>query len=110
MADENKSVLEYISNVDEFIQLSGFMEDEQLDWVLDTVVKLSVKPDIPPKVATQLIVQLQAIASKCSVQAGYYKNVVSPKAGSPEYKKKGMLYTLADALENLVAALKYMCK
>lgn len=108
--DEDKSILEYISNVDEFIQLADFMQDDQLEWALDMVVKLQMKPDIPPKVAIQLIVQLQAIASKCSVQAGYYKNIISPKAGSPEYKKKGMLYTLADAIENLVAALKYICK
>lgn len=107
---EDKSIFEYISKVDEFIEIAELMKDEQLEFALDSIVKLQIKPDIPPKTAIQLIVQLQAIASKCSVQAGYYKNIVAPKAGSAEYRKKGMLYTLADAIENLVAALKYMCR
>ncbi len=104
------STLEYISKVDEFLELADFMKDPQLEEALDMVVKLQLKPDIPAKAATTLIVQLQAVATKCAIQASYLKNVVAPKAGTEEYKKKGMLYSISEALEQLVASLKYMCR
>ena len=107
MNDENKSIFEYLSRVDELVHVSDFMESRHLDEAMNTIVKLVSKPDIPPQVAAQLIVQLQAISATCAIRAAYYKNFFSPKAGSDEYKKKNMFYTLHEAINEVVAALKY---
>jgi len=110
MADEDKSVLEYISEVDEILEVSKFIGNEQVDQALDTIVKIMHKPDIPPNAAAKLIVQLQAIASMCAIQASVYKNLKAGKAGSREYQLKNLYYSLEKAISELVAALKYLCR
>lgn len=103
----DKSTLDLISEIDEFQRLSGMMEDGELDTALSAIVKLIMKPDIPPQAATQLIIQLQAISSKFAILATFYKNVEPGKAGTQEYKKKNVYFTMHECLNELVAALKY---
>ena len=105
MSDD--SILELVSKVDEFMELHNIFNDEDLDSALSTVVKLISKPDIPPQAALVLITKLQAIAVKFHIQASYYKNVLKPKINSIEYQKKNMYFTMHEALNDLVAALKY---
>jgi hypothetical protein len=107
MADTDKSILEYISEVDELLEVSKFLEDKQIDEALGLLVKLVQKPDIPGQVATKCIVQLQAISAICAMRASYYKNIVGPKAGTDEYRKKNLYFSLHEALNEVVAAVKY---
>lgn len=109
MADE-KTIAEYISEIDELLEVSTFMQSGQVDEALGTIVKIINKPDIPPQAATQIVVKLQAISAVCAVQAAYYKNITTGKAGSEEYKRKNMFYSLHEAINELVAALKYLCR
>lgn len=110
MADEDKSILEYISEVDEILEASQFVGNEQVDHALGTIVKIMHKPDIPPQSAAKLIVQLQAVASMCAVQASVHKNLRHAKAGSRDYQLKNLYYSLEAAISDLVAALKYLCR
>lgn len=107
MIMSESSTLDIISKVDEFTSLSGVMNDDELDTALSAIVKLIMKPDIPPQAATQLIIQLQAISSKFAILATYYKNVAPGKAGTEEYTKKNVYFTMHECLNELVAALKY---
>jgi hypothetical protein len=110
MADEEKSIIEYISEVDELLSVSKFVGSEMVDKALSLIVKIMHKPDINPKVATIVIVELQAISSMCAIQASYYKNLNPGKAGSEEYKLKNMYFSLHEAINELVNALKYFVK
>jgi hypothetical protein len=110
MANEDKSVVEYISEVDELLEVSKFIHSEQVDQALGTIVKIVSKPDIPPQTAAYMIVKLQAISSICAVQASYYKNLNPGKAGSEEYQRKNMYFSLHEAINELCQALKYLCK
>lgn len=111
MANDDKSVLEYISKVDEILAVSDFIKSEQVDFALDTIIKIIEKRDaMPAQVAAQAIVQLQAISSMCAIQASYYKNLNPGKAGSREYQLKNMYFTLHEAINELCQALKYLCK
>lgn len=110
MADDDKSVLEYISEVDELLEASTFIGNGQVDEALGMIVKIMHKPDIPPQAASKLIVQLQSIASMCAIQASVHKNLRQAKAGSKDYQLKNLYYSLEKAISDLVAALKYLCK
>ncbi len=110
MLFDNESVLELINTVTEFNDLSDFMKSPELDQALASVIKLIMKPDVPPTKAQQLIVQLQAIAAQCAVQATIYTTIKKGPAGSENAHKKNIYYTMSNALDRLVDALKYAAR
>jgi hypothetical protein len=69
------------------------------------IAKLIIKPDIPIQVATLEIVRLQAIAAKLALKATWMSNVDKSNRG-----KKNIYYTAAEAVNNLVSALKYITR
>jgi len=69
------------------------------------VAKLILKPDIPINVATIEIVRLQAIAAKMSFKATWMANVEKG-----DRAKKNIYFTAANAINELVAALKYITR
>jgi len=97
-----KTTLEMINGLSE---ISEYMEDEDLTTALTMIAKLIIKPDIPIQVATLEIVRLQAIAAKLSLRATWMANV--DKANRA---KKNIYYTAAEAVNDLVAALKYITR
>lgn len=100
-----QNMLEVISMVQEFNNLHYFMNDADVDKALARVIKLIGKPDVPPQVATKLVVELQALSAKFAIMATYYQTI---GRGSGEHAhKKNVCYTLRDALGKLSDALKY---
>jgi len=97
-----KTTLEMINGLSE---ISEYMEDEDLTTALTMIAKLIIKPDIPIQVATLEIVRLQAIAAKLSLKATWMANV--DKANRA---KKNIYYTAAEAVGDLVSALKYITR
>lgn len=111
MSDDNqKTILEYISEVDELLEISNFIGKDFVDQALGTIVHILHKPDIPQSTVAPAIVKLQAISSLCAVQASYYRNLNPGKAGTEEYKRKTLYSDLNRALDGLVNSLKYLCK
>lgn len=110
MENEEKTILEYISEVDELLTVSQFIGDDRVDEALAMIIKIINKPDIPQQVVAPAIVKLQAISSMCAIQASYYKNLNPGKVGTEEYKLKSLFFSLHEALNELCAALKYLCK
>ena len=99
---ENKSTLEMVNGLAE---IADFMQDEELTQALTMVAKLILKPDIPLNVATLEIVRLQAIAAKMSLKATWMVNV-----DKGDRAKKNIYFTAAEAINDLVAALKYITR
>jgi len=96
------TTLEQINGLSE---IAEYMEDEDLTTALTMVAKLIVKPEIPIQVATVEIVRLQAIAAKLSLKATWMANVDKQNRA-----KKNIYYTAAEAINNLVSALKYITR
>jgi len=96
---ENKNTIEQINGLTE---IAEYMQDEELTTALTFIAKLIIKPDIPLNVATIEIVRLQAIAAKMSFRATWMANVEKG-----DRSKKNIYYTAAEAINNLVSALKY---
>lgn len=105
--NDEKTVLEAVSDIDEFMAISQTINDKDLDDALSIIIKLIMKPDIPPQAATQLIIKLQAISTKFAIMSTYYKSVAPGKPGTDEYKKKNIYITLHESINELVSALKY---
>lgn len=101
------TVLEQISTVTEFNDLSEYMQDKDLDEAMALMIKLIAKPDVPSTTAPGLIVKLQAISAKLSIQARYYTTF---EKGGENSKKKNTYYTAAEAIDKLVDALKYAAR
>lgn len=106
---QGKSPLELVSDIYEFLEISKYMEDDNLDKMLATVVKLIVRAgEVPPQKVPDLIVELQAMSTKFAILASYYANM--GKGGVREVHKKNMYYTLKETLPKLADALKYQTK
>jgi len=101
-ASPQKTTLEMVNGLSE---IAEFMEDEELTVALTMIAKLILKPDVPIQVATLEIVRLQAIAAKLSLKATWMANV--DKANRA---KKNIYYTAAEAVNDLVSALKYITR
>ena len=91
-----------IEQVNGLTEIAEYMQDEELTTALTFIAKIILKPDIPLNVATVEMVRLQAIAAKMSFRATWMANVDKNDRG-----KKNIYYTAAEAINNLVSALKY---
>ena len=86
-------------------EIAEFMDDEELTMALSMIAKLIIKPVIPMPVAAIEIVRLQAIAGKLALKATWMANVDKNNRA-----KKNIYYTAAEAVNNLVSALKYIMR
>jgi hypothetical protein len=102
-----KPTIELISELSEFNDIKEFMNDHDLDFALDLIIKLIAKPDVPSSKAPELIIKIQALSAKFAIMSRYYTTF---EKGGENAKKKNVYYTAEEALNNLAAALKYSMK
>ena len=102
METENKNTIDMINGLAE---IADYMQDEELTQALVFISKVIVKPDIPLQVATLEVVRLQAIAAKMAFRATWLTNV-----DKGDRAKKNIYYTAAEAINGLVAVLKYIIR
>jgi hypothetical protein len=100
--ETNKTTLEMVNGLAE---IADFMDDEELTSALTFIAKVILKPDIPAQVASVEIVRLQAIAAKMQFKATWLTNV-----DKGDRAKKNIYYTAAEAVNQLVSALKYIIR
>lgn len=105
----SENPLELISTITEFNDIHEFMKDEQLDRALHLVVKLIMeRGKLTPQQAALLIVELQALATKFAIEATFYTGI--GKDGTKEAHKKNVYFTMKEAINKLVDALKYVSR
>lgn len=100
--EQQQTTLEMVNGLTE---IADYMNDEELTVALTFIAKLILKPDVPLNVATVEIVRLQAIAAKMSLKATWMVNV-----DKGDRAKKNIYFTAAEAINNLVSALKYITR
>jgi hypothetical protein len=103
--EESKSQNTTLDMINGLAEIAEFMDDEELTVALTMIAKLIIKPDIPMPVAAIEIVRLQAIAGKLALKATWMANVDKNNRA-----KKNIYYTAAEAVNNLVSALKYIMR
>jgi hypothetical protein len=102
MSEQQQTTIEMVNGLSE---IADYMQDEELTQALTFIAKIIIKPDIPLNVATVEIVRLQAIAAKMAFKATWMANV-----DKNDRAKKNIYYTAAEAINNLVSALKYIMR
>ena len=94
-----------IDMVNGLSEIADYMQDEELTTALTMIAKIIIKPDVPIQVASLEIVRLQAIAAKMSFKATWMANV-----DKSDSAKKNIYFTAAQAINDLVSALKYIMR
>ena len=102
MVEETKTTIDMVNGLSE---IADFMNDEELTQALTFIAKIIVKPEIPLNVATIEIVRLQAISAKMAFKATWMVNV-----DKGDRAKKNIYFTAHEAINDLVAALKYIIR
>jgi len=102
-----KPIIETISELTEFNDMKEFMNDKDLDYALDLIIKLIAKPDVPSTKAPDLIVKMQALSAKFAMMSRFYTTF---EKGGENAKKKNVYYTAEEAINRLVDALKYSAR
>ncbi len=97
-----KTTLDMVNGLTE---IADYMQDEELTVALTMIAKIIIKPDIPLQAASLEIVRLQAIAAKMSFKATWMANV-----DKSDRAKKNKYFTAAQAINDLVLALKYIMR
>ena len=85
----DKPVIELISELTEFNDMKSYMNDPDLDYALDLIIKLIAKPDVPSTKAPDLIVKMQALAAKFAIMSRYYTTF---EKGGENSKKKNVVF------------------
>jgi hypothetical protein len=101
------NIFEQISEITEFNELSKYMNDPDLDEALSLVIKLIIKPDVPSAKAPELIVRLQALSAKFTMQKRYYMTF---EKGTDASIKKNTYASISDAIDKVVDSLKYIAR
>ena len=97
-----KTTLDMVNGLTE---IADYMQDEELTVALTMIAKIIITPDIPLQAASLEIVRLQAIAAKMSFKATWMANV-----DKSDRAKKNIYFTAAQAINDLVSALKYIMR
>ena len=105
MTQQSESGQTTIDMVNGLAEIADYMQDEELTVALTMIAKIIIKPDIPLQAASLEIVRLQAIAAKMSFKATWMANV-----DKSDRAKKNIYFTAAQAINDLVSALKYIMR
>lgn len=103
----DRGPFEHIGTVHELNQIAIEMGDDDLTDALDKVIKIIANPNVGPQSATRLVVQLQAYAVEFKLKSKYY--MLFNKEGDAA-RRKNVYISMAEALKDLVDALKYLTK
>lgn len=103
-----EDLFDLLEEIQEINSVSKFMSDTNVDQVLAQCVKIVAKPDIPPHVASVLIVKLSAMCAIFRVKAKNY--MLIEKDAQNASQKKNLYLTLADSLQELINSLKYVTR
>lgn len=108
--NDEKGLLEYVSEAHDLMELADFIDDEHFTEALDLIVKLVVKPHIPSSKAAVLAVQMQALSAKFKMQATSLMVLHNTKAGTRENKVKNTYFAMSEVCDKMAAALKYIAR
>jgi hypothetical protein len=103
-------ILEYISNIQDLMDLANFIDDDDLTEAMNLAVKCIAKPDMPPNVARSALLKMQGFAFKFRMQAATYTYIHKGRAGTDDNIKKNIYFAVSEQCHALAQTLKYLVK
>lgn len=107
---EVKEPLEYLSEVQDLVDLNDFMQDEDFGNALELALKCIAKPNLPPAHAKTAMIQLEAYAFKFKMMGQVFMTIKKGRAGTEENNKKNVYYSISDACHELALDMKVMSR
>lgn len=103
-------MLEYLSKVQDLVDLHEFMQDDDLAEAMDMCLKVAAKPDMPIAVARNALAKMQAWAMTFKMKSVAYTFIHTGKAGTDENAKKNVYYSASQQCHEMAQTLKYLSK
>lgn len=103
-------MLEYVSKLQDLVDLYDFIDSEDLAEAMDLAVKCIAKPDMPPSVARTALLKMQGFAFQFRMQAATFTYVHKGNAGTQENVKKNVYFAAAEQCHDLAQTLKYLAR
>ena len=100
--------LEFISQIEEFVEMYEFLGDDDFQDCLDLALKLIVKPDVPSMRVNSIIVKLTAYSVKFRMHYVYHMGLGKKTEGAAI--KKNIYRSTYEGIDRLVDSLKYLSK
>lgn len=107
---EEQHPLKYLSEIQDLMDLSDFMDDPEFTHALELALKCIAKPDLPPANARLVLVQMEAYAFKFKMMGQVYMTIKQGKAGTEENKKKNVYFAISERCHDLATVMKYIVK
>ncbi len=107
---EQDHPLEYVSGIQDFIDLHAAVGDEELQSALELALKCIANPDVPVAIAKKAMIQMQAYAFKFKMQALVYMQIHTGKVGSSENIKKNAYMYASEQCNLMAQTLKILAR
>lgn len=104
------SNLEYISHLQDLVDLHEFMDSPELTEAMELATKCIAKPDMPPSVARSAMLKMQGLSFQFRMQAATYTYIHTGTAKTPEGIKKNVYFAASEQCHNMAQTLKYLVK
>lgn len=105
-----RNTLDYLSQVQDLMDLHEFMEDDDIADAMDLALKCIAKPNVPPAYAREALLKMEALAFKFRMMGQTYMTIKKGMSGSTENQKKNVYFSTSEACHELASALKYVAK
>lgn len=109
-SEELEKGLEYVSKLQDFIDLDEVMEDEDFMEALNLALNCIAKPDIPLANAKRAMLKMQAYAYKFKMQGLVYMQIHKGNAATKENIKKNGYFYASEQAHELAQTLKYVVR
>lgn len=106
----DKTPLEYLSEMQDLVDLCDFVNDDNLAEAMGLIVKLLAQPAVKARTAADLVVRMQAFSALFKLRAQTYMTIHTGKAGTDENKKKNIYFAASDVCDKMASAIKYLVK
>lgn len=100
-----QTTAELLNSSYELLEVAKYLDDPEVTEALLLIVKLMNSPDVPPQKAGPLIVKVESMSAKFKTMAVYHTHI-----NKSDRSRKNVLYSLAQSMEQLASALKYLLK
>lgn len=110
MSDDAVEVLNRASEIQDFVDLHGRVDDKELQNALNLALQCIANPNVSPNTAKRAMLQLQGYAFKFKMQALVYMQIRTGKTGSDENIKKNAYMYASEQCDKLAQTLKYLAR
>lgn len=109
MENSEKGLI-YLSNIQDLMDLSDFMDDPDFTEALELALKCIAKPDLPPANARRALMKMQGYAFMFRMKGQVYMTIKADKSGTDNNKRKNVYFSVSEQCNLMAQTLKYLMR